>query len=54
MRGLINIAESSESTFLLNTWCTLCTAYDINLWAPCVLYIGTGVSLLSRESFLYI
>ena len=27
---------------------------SINLWDPCVLYIGTGVSLLFRESFLYI
>ena len=27
---------------------------SINLQAPCVLYIGTGVSLLSRERFLYI
>ena len=27
---------------------------SINLWVPCVLYIGTGVSLLSRERFLYI
>ena len=27
---------------------------SINLWAPCVLYIGTGVSLLFRERFLYI
>jgi len=26
----------------------------VNLQAPCVLYIGTGVSLLSRERFLYI
>ena len=26
----------------------------LNLQAPCVLYIRTGVSLLSRESFLYI
>jgi len=26
----------------------------IKLWAPCVLYIRTGVSLLSRERFLYI
>ena len=26
----------------------------INLYAPCVLYIVTGVSLLSRERFLYI
>ena len=27
---------------------------SINLWALCVLYIGTGVSLLFRERFLYI
>jgi len=27
---------------------------NINLQAPCVLYIRTGVSLLSRERFLYI
>ena len=27
---------------------------SIKLYAPCVLYIGTGVSLLSRERFLYI
>ena len=27
---------------------------SINLQAPCVLYIRTGVSLLSRERFLYI
>ena len=27
---------------------------SIKLQAPCVLYIGTGVSLLSRERFLYI
>ena len=27
---------------------------SINLYAPCVLYIGTGVSLLFRERFLYI
>ena len=27
---------------------------SINLQAPCVLYIGTGVSLLFRERFLYI
>ena len=27
---------------------------SINLEAPCVLYIGTGVSLLSRQRFLYI
>ena len=27
---------------------------SINLWAPCVLYIRTDVSLLSRERFLYI
>ena len=26
---------------------------SINLQAPCVLYIGTGVSLLFRERFLY-
>ena len=26
----------------------------INLWAPRFFYIGTGVSLLSRERFLYI
>jgi len=26
----------------------------VNLQAPCVLYIRTGVSLLSRERFLYI
>jgi len=26
----------------------------LNLLAPCVLYIRTGVSLLSRERFLYI
>ena len=25
-----------------------------NIYAPCVLYIMTGVSLLSRERFLYI
>ena len=27
---------------------------SINLWAPCVLYMGSGVSLLYRERFLYI
>ena len=27
---------------------------SIKLYVPCVLYIGTGVSLLSRERFLYI
>ena len=27
---------------------------SIKLQAPCVLYIGTGISLLSRERFLYI
>jgi len=27
---------------------------DINLEAPCVLYIRIGISLLSRERFLYI
>jgi len=27
---------------------------NINLQAPCILYIRTGVSLLSRECFLYI
>ena len=26
----------------------------INLYTPCVLYIGTGVSLIFRERFLYI
>jgi len=37
-------ATLSQNAFLLH----------VNLWAPCVLYIGTGVSLLSRERFLYI
>ena len=31
-----------------------CTFPGFNLQAPCALYIGTGVSLLSRERFLYI
>jgi len=33
---------------------TVLTILNVNLQAPCVLYIGTGVSLLSRERFLYI
>ena len=31
-----------------------CKLHSFNLKAPCVLYIRTGVSLFSRERFLYI
>ena len=39
--------ELCESQFCFNK-------QDFNLYAPCILYIRTGVSLLSRERFLYI
>ena len=64
---LCNVASCWLHLKKIYLWCILCakkntdtevgclyTLYQVNLQAPCVLYITTGVSLLSRERFLYI
>ena len=47
-----SIRFNTLRTGLLN--CLNARSRGLTFRAPCVLYIGTGVSLLSRERFLYI
>ena len=51
MRSKFNIADLYQQALIFR-WKYFLMLF--NLQAPCVLYIRTGISLLSRERFLYI
>jgi len=46
--------DKIEKRYKMYTVFIFYSHFMFNLQAPCVLYIRTGVSLLSRERFLYI
>jgi carbonic anhydrase len=48
------VKEAIDPIKMLPSRCKQMSIFLFNLKAPCVLYIRTGVSLLSRERFLYI